>query len=200
MVKGSMDPKTFAIDFIKTWEGKLSLDKDDAGNWSGGKKGVGALIGSNYGVTPAALAKHRNVSVGGISASAMANLTLDEAADIALSLYYYAPKLNLLPWNRVTASLFDAGWGMGPAQAIKLWQRLIGVSDDGKIGPATAAASSAYRSKVTEEGAAAQWGIERILFYISISQPPSSNIKYLKGWTNRTRYFLPGGEWWTKFA
>jgi len=195
-----MDPKTFCIDFIKNWEGKLSLDRDDAGNWSTGKKGVGTLIGSNYGVTAAALAKHRNVSVGGISASAMANLTLDEAADIALSLYYYAPKLNLLPWNRVTASIFDAGWGMGPAQAIKLWQRLIGVADDGKIGPATAAASSAYRSKVSEEGAAAQWGIERILFYISISQPPSTNIKYLKGWTNRTRYFLPGGEWWARFA
>ena len=195
-----MDPKTFCIDFISQWEGKLSLDRDDAGNWSTGKKGVGTLIGSNYGVTAAALAKHRNVSVGGISASAMANLTLDEAADIALSLYYYAPKLNLLPWNRVTASIFDAGWGMGPTQAIKLWQRLIGVADDGKIGPATAAASSAYRSKVSEEGAAAQWGIERILFYISISQPPSTNIRFLKGWTNRTRYFLPGGEWWSRWG
>ncbi len=203
-------PHAFAAKFITRWEDggstdprkTHSLDPDDNGNWTGAAKGVGALIGSNHGVTAAALAAHRGVKARDITRAIMAALTLDEAADIALALYYKRPKLDLLPWNRVTASIFDMGWGTGPAQAIKLLQRLVGTADDGIMGPATA---KAYRTLVERQGeafVAALWFMTRNAFYDSIIASRPVNAKYERGWKNRSHYFTPGDPegWWLKFV
>lgn len=186
----------FFRDYIERWEGGLSLDADDPGNWTSGKRNVGALVGSNHGVTPVALAKHRGVAAGGISQSAMANLTLGEAVDIAIVSYYRAPGFDKLPWNRVTASIVDMGWGTGPAQAIKLMQRMIGASDDGKIGPMTIAAYLGW----LEAQQANDWAAVRNGFYDRIIAVDPVKAKYRNGWKNRTGYFAPGGEWWGRWA
>lgn len=192
-----MTPLAFALDYVKRWEGGLSVDPNDNGNWSGGKKGAGSLIGSNHGVTPQALAAHRKVDVSAITREAMAALTLDEAGQIALLAYYFAPKLDRLPWNQWTASILDAGWGMGPGQAVKLLQRQVGVGDDGKIGPATAAAVTAYVAKHGVEACAWQFAFIRARFYVSLKQ-----WQYMAGWTNRTAYFTPADSegWWGRFS
>jgi lysozyme family protein len=189
--------RDFFTDYLRGWEGGLSTDHDDPGNWTGAKVGVGQLVGSKYGVTPAALAKHRNVAVGGISQSAMANLTIDEAVDIAVASYYRAPGFDRLPWNRWTMSVIDMGWGSGPAQAIKLLQRIVGVADDGKIGPQTIGAVNAYLVAHGEEAAAWRWAFVRAQFYVSLKD---SLWKYLRGWLNRTAYFTPASEWWARAA
>lgn len=192
-----MTPLAFAKDYITRWEGGLSLDADDNGNWSGGKKGVGALVGSNRGVTAQALASFRGVPVSAITKQMMAALSLDEAGQIALKIYYYGPKLDKLPWNQWTASIFDAGWGMGPKQAIKLLQRQIGVADDGLLGPMTIAAASAYLARHGLEACAWEWAFIRARFYASLKQ-----YQYLTGWLNRTAYFTPNDAegWWGRFA
>lgn len=196
-----MTPHQFAKDFITRWEGKLSLDPVDNGNWTGGKQGVGTLVGSNYGVTAAALAAHRKVPVSAITKPVMAALTLDEAADIALAQYYRKPRLDLLPWNRVTASIFDMGWGTGPAQAIKLLQRMVGTAADGMLGPATAAAYKAMLDRFGEAFVAALWWSRRYDFYDAIIKTRPANAKYERGWKNRSDYFTPGGDgWWSRFA
>ncbi|KQM88671.1 hypothetical protein ASE67_02710 [Sphingomonas sp. Leaf23] len=196
-----MTPHDFAKDFITRWEGKLSLDPIDNGNWTGGKQGVGALVGSNYGVTAAALAAHRKVPVATITKPVMAALTLDEAADIALAQYYRKPRLDLLPWNRVTASIFDMGWGTGPSQAIKLLQRMVGTADDGINGPATAAAYKAMLDRFGEAFVSALWWSRRYDFYDAIIKSRPANAKYERGWKNRSDYFTPGGDgWWSRFA
>jgi len=192
-----MTPLAFARDYITRWEGGLSLDPEDNGNWTGGKKGVGALVGSNRGVTAQALAAHRKVDVSAITKATMAALTLDEAGQIALLAYFYAPKLDKLPWNQWTASIFDMGWGAGPGQSIKLLQRQIGVADDGKLGPMTITAAGAYLAKHGLEACAWQWAFIRARFYVSLKQWP-----YMAGWTNRTAYFTPADNdgWWGRFA
>lgn len=197
-----MLPHDFAKQFITRWEGGHSLDPIDNGNWTGAKQGVGALVGSNMGVTPAALASFRRVPVASITKPVMAALTLDEAADIALANYYQAPRLSLLPWNRVTASIFDFGWGTGPIQAIKLLQRMLDVDDDGKLGPATATAYSKLLAAQGETFVAGAWWTIRDSFYEQIIATRPVNAKYEKGWDNRSRYFTPGdGEgWWGRFA
>lgn len=203
-----MDPRSFARDFILRWEDggatdparTHSLDPVDNGNWTGGASGLGVLVGSNHGVTAAALATHRGVPVAGITRALMRLLTLDEAADIALSLYYRAPGLDRLPWNRVTMSVFDMGWGAGPATAIKLLQRMIGCADDGRAGPGTAAALARYVEKHGEAAAAKHYADARLGFYDRIIAKRPANGRYRNGWANRTRHYLPASPWWKRAA
>ena len=182
-----MTPEAFIADYISRWEGGLSLDKADTGNWIDGE-----LIGSKYGVTGAALAKHRGVSAGSISAKQMADLTIDEAVAIGKELYYDAPGFGRLPWNRVTASIVDFGWGAGPVQAIKIMQRMIGAGDDGKIGPETIRKYGDW----LEASKAEQWAERRNAFYDLIIKNRPANAKFRNGWRNRTAYFEPNSSWW----
>lgn len=181
--------------FIDAHEGSLSLDPADNGNYQGGKRGVGALIGSKFGVTGPAVAAYRGISPYAVSATDIANLTRDEAVKIGVSLYFDKPGFAKLPLNRVTLSIIDKGWGSGPAQAIKLMQRMVGVADDGKIGPATVTAYTDWLDRTGEEAAARKWADVRIAFDISLNQP-----RFLNGWNNRTRSFLPGTAWWSEWA
>ena len=188
----------FIADYIERWEGGLSLHKEDAGNYASGKAGVGPLIGSKYGVTPAALAQHRKVSAASITPAQMAALTMAEAVAIGRRAYYDAPRFDMLPWNRVTASIVDMGWGAGPAQAIKLLQRMIGVADDGRMGPNTARAYATW----LEARQAEEWQGVRNAFYDLIIARKPKNAKFARGWRNRSAYFTPGdaGGWWARFV
>lgn len=186
-----MTPRDFIAGFIGTHEGGLSMDPADNGNYTGGKRGVGALVGSKYGVTAAALAAYRGVPASSITKAQMAALSLDEAVAIGLKNYYQAPGFDRLPWNRVTASIVDKGWGSGPVQAVKLMQGMIGVKADGKIGPQTIAAYTDW----LEADQAEAWARVRIAFDTSLNQP-----RFLKGWNNRTNSFLPGTAWWKAWA
>lgn len=192
-----MTPIEFITDYIRRWEGGLSLDRDDTGNWVNGR-----LIGSKYGVTAPALARHRGRAAASITAQQMADLTLAEAAQIGKVLYYDAPRFDLLPWNRVTASIVDFGWGAGPAQSIKLLQRMLDVADDGRMGPNTAAAYKALLDVQGEVFVAGAWWTIRDTFYELIIGKNPANTKFEKGWDNRSRYFTPGDRegWWGRAA
>lgn len=181
--------------FIDAHEGGLSMDPADNGNWTGGHRGLGRLVGSKFGVTAGAVAAYRNVPAASITKEDIANLTRATAIDIGVKLYYQKPGLDKLPLNRVTLSIVDKGWGSGPDRAIKLMQRMIGVTEDGKIGPNTLNAYRAFIIKHGEGGAAQLWSNVRIAFDTSLGQP-----RFIRGWNNRTRSFLPGTDWWNGWA
>lgn len=187
------DPKTFGIYFMSRWESsKHSTDKDDPGNFF-----KGALIGSTFGVTGAALAKHRKTN--SITFTDMANLKIEEAADIFLADYYYAPNLHLLPWNRVTASIVDFGWGAGPQQSIKLLQRMLDAPTvDGIITPggATIAKYTALTQSEGEVFMAGAWWTTRDCFYELIIDKDAIKAKFEKGWDNRSFDYTPRSDWW----
>jgi len=205
-----LTPRNFMAGAIKTHEGLLSMHPNDNGNWfdktryKAGlpqKRGMGVLVGSKFGVTAYALANFRGVS--NIAPWEMASLTFNEAVDIAEHIYVKAPRLNLLIPNRVTLSIIDMGWGTGPVQTIKLLQRMVGTADDGKMGPATAAAYARFIEKHGEEQAARLWGAVRDAFYTQIATnegPNDPDRVFLKGWKNRTASFLPGTKWWKEAA
>lgn len=195
-----MTPEEVIADYIAAWEGGLSLHRLDNGNWTGGKVGIGAFVGSRYGVTAAALAKHRKLPPSQITAQAMAALTPGEAAAIGCSLYYDAPGLDRLAWNRVTASVLDFGWGAGPTRAIGALQRMIGTAIDGDPGPETAAGFDRFLSLWGEAGAARRWAAVRNSYYDAIVSGNSSQRTFLAGWKNRTAYFAPGGNWWRRWS
>jgi lysozyme family protein len=183
-------PKDFLKLVISTWEGLYGDDPDDAGNWSSGQRGVGRLLGTMRGVTPAALAAWRGVSVDTITVETMKGLTLDEAADIGEGMFYKAPHFDLLTWCPATAALLDFGWGAGAAQAARSVQRLLGVPSDGVIGPVTAKAYNEWVASEGEEAAAQAIYDMRVAFYRQIASKNPVLQKYLVGWTNRARWVL----------
>lgn len=188
-----MSPRLFATYFQNKWESsKVSLDPADNGNFY---KGV--LVGSKYGVTGEALARHRNVHK--ISAPQMAALTADEAADIFLLDYYYGPNLDLLPWSRPVASIVDFGYGAGPAQAIKCLQRMLDAPIvDGRIdkGGQTVKLFTSLLTTQGEEFVAGAWWTVRDTFYELVIEKDAVKAKYEKGWDNRSRDYTPSSLWW----
>lgn len=206
----SMSYEDFIGGYIDAHEGGLSLDPRDNGNWYDHtrylhnlpqRRNMGNLVGSKFGVTAYALAKYRGTSV--ITAADIANLTRAEAVAIGIDLYVKRPGLDMLPWNRVTASIIDKGWGSGPVTAIKLLQRMLGVADDGKLGAVTLDSYKGFLNVHGEDGAAHLWADERTKFDTMLASNEGASDPdrvYLNGWNNRTRSFLPGTPWWNAWG
>lgn len=185
-------PEQFAADFKHRWEGGLSMDRHDRGNWVNGR-----LIGSKYGVTAAALANYRKVPITSITANMMAALTFEEAGKVAVSGYYRNTPIEDLPWGRIPAIMFDFAYNAGVGRAVRRLQETVNVEVDGKFGDQTKAAYGRELKNLGEEGFAKRYTDARIAYYESLDQPI-----YIKGWKNRARYFLKGHpeKWWERFG
>lgn len=182
-----MNAKQFIRWYIDNWEGGLSLDPKDRGNWWNGQ-----LVGSQYGVTAAALSmytKDNDITLDKIKA-----ISKETATAIGYEQYFIGGHLDQLPWNAVTASLLDKEWGSGIRAATRLFQGMIKAPVDGIIGSETVAAYLFFLSQNGEEKAAIIWAKTRENFDLSLHQS-----RFLKGWNNRTEGFLPGTKFWELF-
>lgn len=146
-------------------EGGFTINKNDAGNWTGGKVGVGILKGTKYGI---AANSYPNLDI--------KNLTLDQAKAIYKRDYWDKAKCDLLP-NGLRFHVFDACVNSGISRGIKTLQQAAGVKDDGLIGPNTLAAVSSK----SEHEIFNIFYAKRISFYTSLS----SFSNFGKGWMNR---------------
>jgi lysozyme family protein len=77
----------------------------------------------------------------------------------------------------VDLAVFDPAVNMGPGTAIRFLQQAAGVDDDGKLGPATAAAVARLNAGVLINRICAQ----RTAYYRKLSTFP----RFGKGWLNR---------------
>lgn len=195
-------PRDAFVEAIRTWEGGFQQYREDAGNWVFAPDGTRRLVGTNLGVTPAALARHRGLAPYEVAVEDMRALRLEEAAEIGLAHYYRAVGFDRLPWLPATEVWVDIGWGSGPRTAILHLQRLIGTGDDGVIGPITTAAFvewiEGYGHARTVERTA-DW---RRDFYRDIVRRRPQNGVFLRGWLNRANWYCPANpSWWgTWFA
>jgi lysozyme family protein len=122
--------------FVVHEEGGYSGDARDGGNWSSGRVGVGALIGSNMGVGAPALIAWLGHSV---TASFMRALP-DSIQSAIFTARYWTPLAgDALPAG-LDLMLVDFGWNRGTVTSARLLQQLLGVDADGAIGPDTLAA------------------------------------------------------------
>lgn len=172
-----MTPHDYVRAIIARWEGNLSMDAGDHGNWYRGQ-----LIGSMHGVTGDVLERHlgRPVTAADIKA-----VTLDEAADIAVE-QFYAP-FKRLTWGPATGQLVDFAWGSGVGQAIKSMQRIVGANPDGAMGPETEAKYNAWYAATGEPAAGGRMYHMRSDFYNMLAQRPEY-AQYLQGWLNRAAW------------
>ena len=109
-------------------EGNYSTDRSDPGNWTKGQVGEGIFKGTKYGISAKS---YPDLDI--------INLTLDDAKVIAKRDYWDACHGDYLPPEFADA-LFDMAFNQGVVTAVKLFQKALGVTSDGVMGPVTLAA------------------------------------------------------------
>ena len=185
---------------ISRWEGLLSVDPVDVGNyWRG------VLVGSKYGVTAGALSAWRHY-LGSpwpdeIKRADIEAITIEDAVNVGVVLYYEAPGWHRLPFSPAVESLVDFGWGAGARLAVKEMQKMIAVADDGVIGPITQAAFAQWLADTGKGLALIKIYNVRVNYYKLCVDRRPSNGKFLGGWINRARSFLSeNAEWYAKWS
>lgn len=146
-------------------EGGYTTNSKDAGNWTGGKVGVGVNKGTKYGI---AANTYPNEDI--------KNLTLARAKQLYKRDYWDKAKCDELP-NGLRFHVFDVSVNSGVSRGVKTLQQAVGVSADGIIGNQTL---NAVRSKNPADTLITFYGF-RIAFYTSLS----SFATFGKGWMNR---------------
>lgn len=146
-------------------EGGYSTDRNDPGNWTGGKVGIGVFKGTKYGI---AANTYPNLDI--------KNLTIDQAKSIYKKDWWDKLGADQLH-PAIVYQLWDFAVNAGKSRAIKELQQAVGVPDDGIIGPKTIASVKAKEVNDILLLLAS----ERLKFYTSLSTWGT----YGKGWTNR---------------
>ena len=164
------------IDDILVQEGGFQQWTNDRGNYVGDR-----LIGTNRGVTPAALAEYRGVSPNSITVEDIQGVTEEEARDIFRQQYYYRYHIDELP-EELQANVFDMAVNSG-SNSIRILQRMLGVEDDGSFGPITREALS--NAEITNN----MYADARERFYRGIVARDATQAGFLNGWLNRARSF-----------
>lgn len=154
------------FDRVVGHEGGLSLDRNDRGNWTSGKIGVGSLNGTKYGISAMAY-PHVDIR----------NLTLEDARDIYRRDYWNKCRCDDLP-KAIDYLVFDAAVNHGNSRSAKFLQTAVGASADGVIGEKTVAKVSAQDSL---ENTASQFCVTRGLYYTEIG----TFQRYKLGWFRR---------------
>ncbi len=114
------------------------------------------------------------------------NLTYDQARDIYLAVYIKQPRLHLIDHPQLAEVLIDFGVHSGPETAIKCLQRVLGVQQDGQLGPKTLQALERF----SPEDLVKAITIQRCLFLARQVQNKPTKLKYLSGWLSRVLSLL----------
>ncbi len=154
-----------AFNLLIDVEAGFTDDPRDNGNWTGGKRGVGQLKGTKYGISAASYPQLD-----------IRNLTLADAKAIYLRDFWNKLRLDQLP-ECVRFDIFDAAVNSGPYQAAKFLQRAAGVEADGLIGPVTIKAANAMEPEQLDSRISGF----RLLFICDLRTFPD----FGKGWARR---------------
>jgi lysozyme family protein len=127
-----------AFEILIGHEGGFTDDPRDAGNWTGGAPGQGALRGTRWGISAAAY-PHLDI----------ATLTLAEARAIYRRDYWDQVLGEALP-PPVALLAFDAAVNCGVRTAIRWLQAAVGATPDGIAGPRTRMAAA--QACATQDG------------------------------------------------
>jgi lysozyme family protein len=146
-----------------TQEGGFCNNPDDPGG------------ATNFGITLAALQSARGCPATAEDVRAMKR---SEAVEIYRASYWLPARCGDMPAG-VDLMVFDFGVNAGARTAVRALQRLLGVRDDGSVGPVTLAALG-HADRKTLINAIAQ---ARIAYYQSLPTWPS----FANGWSSRVR-------------
>lgn len=164
-----------------TFDACLTLVLGAEGGFSNDPRDRGGA--TNYGITLATLAEWRRSRDPGatVTADHVRDLQVEEAKEIYRSRYWNVLRCDDLP-KGVDLLVFDLGVNAGPARSAKILQEVLGVEQDGSIGPVTLNGLNACApDKIIREFSA-----KRLDFYRGLADFGTFGA----GWTNRTNRML----------
>lgn len=145
-------------------EGGFTANPVDPGNWTGGKKGVGELKGTKYGISAASYPMLD-----------IENMSWADARDLYWTWY---KELKLYQFRAVMQyQMFDAAFNHGMRKACQLLQRAVKVTDDGIVGAKTREALS----EVSDDDIAMLFLAQRLRFYTKLEHFD----EFGRGWSER---------------
>lgn len=100
-------------------EGGYTNHQEDSGNWSGGKVGVGILVGTNLGISAPVLSKYLGRTA---AVNDMKNLSVTVAMDIYKKNYWNAIRGDEINSQQKANSIYDSAVNMGVGTSIGLVQ------------------------------------------------------------------------------
>jgi len=115
-------------------EGGYSDIKDDNGNWTGGIKGKGVLIGSNLGIAAATLKAYLGRTP---TVEEMKGLTQKTAHDIYIKNYWLPIRGDDIEFQESANQVYDNVVNFGVSAGIKIQQRALGLKETGKMNQET---------------------------------------------------------------
>jgi lysozyme family protein len=145
---------------------------------------------TRFGITQSVYDAFRHLR--GLPPRSVAQITQDEYVVIYSGNYWGVIHASQLP-DGLDLVLFQLAVNVGTGRAAKILQRVLGVTEDGAIGPATLAAVASFSpSDLIDEVLNAQDAYYDDL----VRSNPGRNADYADGWHNRvtkTRLFLATG-------
>lgn len=117
-----------AQDLTAKNEGGYTNNPDDNGNWTGGKKGIGSLVGTNWGISAPVLKEYLHRE---IEERDMRGLTHDVARKIYKKNYWDLIKGDEINSQALANSIYDSAVNLGPGSAIKQLQLSMKLKDTG---------------------------------------------------------------------
>lgn len=168
-----------ALEVIFGHEGGYTDDPDDNGNWTGGKKGVGILKGTKYGISAAS---YPNEDIKG--------LTLERAAMLYDRDFWRPLRLSEISNQTIAEEIFDTAVNCGVNTAAKIAQEAINLTNypapdilvDGKIGPVTLSNINTHKNP-----SALYKALNGLQFvrYLEICREKPSQERFMRGWLKR---------------
>lgn len=159
------------------------------GGWSDNKLDKGGA--TNLGVTLAVWIKkgYDKDKDGDIDKADLKLITPEDAGVIAKKYYWDPVKGDEINSQSVAEFIADWAYNSGTQTAIKKTQRLLGLVDDGVLGPKTLAAINSADPKTLFNKLKAS----RLAFVRSIVEYSPKQSVFLKGWENRINSFTFNG-------
>lgn len=157
---------------------------EEEGGWSDNKNDHGGK--TMYGVTQGTYDQWRRQKKR--PAQSVRLITKDEARELYEEMYWRTSGCHLLPWP-ISYITFDGAVNSGPARSLKWSQAGLGVSADGKIGPATVRAAVASVESGDAQKILAVVD-QRLQFLVSLVKRSPDQTTFLLGWMRRLQRVL----------
>lgn len=172
------------LPLLQQVEGGYTNHPKDNGNWTGGKQGIGNLVGTNYGISAPVYAQWigRTPTV-----QDMKSITKKIAQEIFKAWFWNKVNASAINDQSVANIIVDHAVNAGTGSAGKIVQKVLNTSFgfnlvvDGAIGNNTINAINSVDPYFLHE--AIKQG--RLDYYYSINQPT-----FIEGWKNRLKKFV----------